>query len=47
MNDKLSSAIKIEVKTDSLDMAIEKANHLVSLLHEAKDLIDSLSGLKT
>ena len=34
--------IKIKVNCDELDKAIEKANRLVELLREAKQIIDSL-----
>lgn len=36
--------ITIEVNTQSLDEAIEKASRLVELLQEASHSIDSLSG---
>ena len=35
--------IKIKVNCEELDKAIEKANRLVELLREAKQIIDSLS----
>ena len=34
--------IKVKVKYEDLDIAIEKANRLVELLREAKQIIDSL-----
>lgn len=35
--------IKVKVNYEDLDIAIEKANRLVELLREAKQIIDSLS----
>lgn len=35
--------ITIEVNSEELDQAIEKANRLVELLREAQQIIDSLS----
>ena len=34
--------INVEVETEKMDLAIEKANQLVKLLKEAKNIIDSL-----
>lgn len=39
-----SVSVKIEVDSDELDIAIEKANRLVELLREAQQIISSLSG---
>lgn len=39
---KNSKTFKIKVQAEELDIAIEKANRLVNLLSEAKNLIDSL-----
>lgn len=36
--------ITIEVNSEGLDQAIEKANRLVELLREAQRIVDSLSG---
>lgn len=36
-------SVDIDVDTEQLDIAIEKANHLVELLTEASDLISSLA----
>lgn len=36
--------IIIDVNSEELDNAIEKANRLVELLREAQQIVDSLSG---
>ena len=46
MEEKDTKTFKIKVQAKGLDVSIEKANRLVNLLNEAKNLIDSLSGLK-
>ena len=40
-------ALKVEVDTKELDIAIKKANRLLELLREADDIVDSLAGLKS
>lgn len=40
----MENKIKLTVDTTELDDATEKANQLINLLKEAKQLIDSLSG---
>ena len=39
----MSKEIKINVNTEGLDEAMEKANKLVELLREVKQILDSLS----
>lgn len=36
--------VDIDLNSEALDEAIEKANRLVALLREAQQIIDSLSG---
>lgn len=40
----MESKVEVEVCTEDLDEAIEKANRLVELLREAQQIIDSLFG---
>lgn len=40
----MEQTIKIEIDDEELDVAIEKANRLVELLQEAKQIINSLSS---
>ena len=40
----MKKPITVEIKTEFLDEAIEKANRLVELLKEAVQIIDSLTG---
>ena len=40
----MKKAITVEIKTESLEEAIEKANRLVELLREAVQIIDSLTN---
>lgn len=44
MKEAISQGITIEINTEQVDEAIEKANRLVELLKEAVQIIDSLSG---
>ncbi|MCI9191737.1 MAG: hypothetical protein HFH84_19580 [Lachnospiraceae bacterium] len=41
---KIKRVIEIELDSEDLDRAIEKADRLVGLLQEAQQIIDSLSG---
>ena len=40
----MKEPITVEINTEFLDEAIEKANRLVELLKEAVQIIDSLTG---
>ena len=40
----MESKVEVEVCTEDLDEAIEKANRLVELLREAQQIIDSRFG---
>ena len=44
MKEAISQGITIEINTEQVDEAIEKANRLVELLKEAEQIIDSLTG---
>ena len=44
MKEAISQGITIEINTEQVDEAIEKANRLVELLKEAVQIIDSLCG---
>ena len=41
---KIKRVIEIELDSEDLDRAIEKADRLVGLLQEAQQIVDSLSG---
>ena len=43
----METTIELKIKDKQLDEALEKANQLVSLLREARQIIDSLSERKT
>lgn len=40
----MEPTVKIEIDNNELDTTMEKANRLVGLLREAKQIISSLSG---
>lgn len=40
----MEQSVRIEINSDELDEAMKKANRLVELLQEARQIIDSLSS---